>query len=177
MGDAQQRTAPPRERWLNLGCGDDYREGWDNVDALPEAPFRVDRCATVKELGAQGMRYSRVLCSHMLEHVPFGWVIEELRQIAGVLVPRGEVVFVVPDITKLPIGAPPELVRRIVYGTGRHEFDHHLWAPTGAVMMALLSLANFVDVRVLPAYAAELRDWKIRDRDNAAQTIVYARTP
>lgn len=62
-------AAPPL---LNLGCGEDYRPGWVNVDRDPTGRLDVDRRFDIFEVpwplesSSVGLVYMR----HVLEHVP-----------------------------------------------------------------------------------------------------------
>ncbi len=81
---------------LQLGCGPRLKEGWINVDLIPQAdlmldlreplPFDTDSC-------------SIVYAEHFLEHVDYpGPASELLKECARVLSPGGTISLAVPDI-------------------------------------------------------------------------------
>jgi len=55
-------------RRLNLGCGDDYREGWVNIDINPDVKADIHRDLN-KGLPFDDNSVDEVWCSHLLEHL------------------------------------------------------------------------------------------------------------
>lgn len=55
-------------RWLNIGCGHFFREGWVNLDKFKEG--RVDMLADLEQgLPFKDETFDYVYASHVLEHV------------------------------------------------------------------------------------------------------------
>lgn len=81
---------------LNLGCGEDYRPGWTNVDkvAAVDPDYVVDLEHTPWPFpdGA----FDRVLAAHVIEHLPD--MVAALRELARVLAAGGRAE------VRLPIG-------------------------------------------------------------------------
>ena len=83
---------------LNLGCGEDYREGYVNVDvrALPllDIKWRVDDLGEyVRDQSAE-----EILALDVLEHFPVGEVSEALDEWVRMLAPGGVLQIKVPDL-------------------------------------------------------------------------------
>lgn len=175
MDEKQPRAVTGVPTQLNLGCGDDYRRGWWNVDAHKGHGVVADVQGDAVSIGRRGYKFDRILCSHMIEHVHWVMVLDELRAIRLLLAPRGEACFVFPDASKLEPGDPDELMVRTLWGTRRHSGDYHWWAPTVPLVSNLLLLAGYAHIRSVSATNHDAREWKIRDLDNHAQSIVIAR--
>jgi predicted SAM-dependent methyltransferase len=80
---------------LNLGCGDNIMEDHTNVDKFhPAADVRADMSDLPFEDGAA----THILCSHVLEHIPFQEEEAVWTEMFRVLKwPEGELVVEVPD--------------------------------------------------------------------------------
>ena len=84
---------------LNVGCGMDYLEGFDNLDGDIEIKAEI-HC----ELDSEDVRipvddnsYDYIYCSHVLEHI---WHLPQLKKEFGrILRPGGRLVVVVPEYT------------------------------------------------------------------------------
>lgn len=81
---------------LNLGCGEDYRDGWVNVDVVPECdPDLVVNLSSFPWPFAAAS-FDRILAGHVFEHLPS--IGDALAECGRILRPGGTV-----DI-RLPIG-------------------------------------------------------------------------
>ena len=80
---------------LNLGCGNDYREGWVNLDSVffkGEADVRVD--LEEADLPFEDSFFDEIYASHVLEHViALPQLMDELQR---VIKPTGELHVRVP---------------------------------------------------------------------------------
>ena len=82
---------------LNIGCGDDVLDGWDNCDAYPTNKFVIE--ADVLTLrGIKSNHYDLVSAHMVLEHVHVDLISTALHQISRVLKVGGAVNIVVPDM-------------------------------------------------------------------------------
>lgn len=85
---------------MNVGCGDDYREGYINIDGS-DALRRIDKCINLpKEKLSEYFQENSVdyiLCNDFLEHHFHFEAIEILRDFRFILKPRGVVDIRVPD--------------------------------------------------------------------------------
>jgi len=96
---------------LNLGCGDDIREGWINIDLAPGPG--VDRVWNLEEtpLPYEDGTIDEIFASHVIEHLyPHQWH-ELIRDFHRMLRPGGR------------------LEIRVPYGIGRHNSHtyHRSW--------------------------------------------------
>ena len=136
---------------LNLGCGNDRRDGYVNVDIRPDAPADlhedVANLASVHDEQAEG-----VLALDILEHFPTTETESVLAEWHRVLAPGGALVVRVPNMTALAhaliAGSPdPALIIRNIYGGHRwgpggcYDTHHTGWTP--AMLESLLDRAGF----------------------------------
>jgi len=69
---------------LNLGCGDDYKEGWINVDISDNVKSDVKHDLNVIPFPFRDRQFSYIEASHVLEHIDrknFVLVMKELHRI------------------------------------------------------------------------------------------------
>jgi len=101
-------------RRLNFGCGNDYREGWDNADLYAKkADFRFDFDKFPYPLG--GELYDYIFTSQVLEHL---WHPDKaMQEFYRILKPGGTVEIIVPHYTT----------------AGDHNFRHKSHFSTGAI--------------------------------------------
>lgn len=108
---------------LNLGCGDDYREGWVNADHRPEVnpdilldldylplPFRTDS-------------FDCIMVDNVLEHVQDQLAV--LRELHRISEPGAELTFRGPHWNSPGAWVDPTHTRPFSIRT----FDHYLGAP------------------------------------------------
>lgn len=85
-----------REMRLHLGCGENYREGWTNVDCVksvnPDQVVNLDETPWPWKDGS----IAKIYASHVFEHLES--VEDALRECARILIPNGVLV------VELPIG-------------------------------------------------------------------------
>lgn len=80
---------------INLGCGDDIREGWINVDLYSNtADVQAGILDFVKGLDDDSVDV--VLCSHVLEHLPRNRLPMLFKEISRVIKPGGTFKIVSP---------------------------------------------------------------------------------
>ncbi len=100
---------------VNMGCGNDYREGWVNVDV--EKTVRADKHASFLEFPwpFEDGSVDEVLLSHVVEHVPTVMVegrdalVVMLEELHRILAPGGKVVIKIPHWNRparLTLGNP-----------------------------------------------------------------------
>ena len=83
-------------RLLNVGCGENAREGWVNLDLHPGAG--VLGCDVGRGLPFADGEFDALYCSHVLEHLPRDEAPLLARECLRVLRPGGVGRFVVPDL-------------------------------------------------------------------------------
>lgn len=79
---------------LNLGSGEDYREGWFNVDISPDVSPDMAFDLAREEWPLPSDHYDMVLCAHVLEHLDDPTA--AMQECARVLAPGGTLEVRVP---------------------------------------------------------------------------------
>lgn len=136
---------------LNLGAGDDRREGYVSYDIRPEV---ADVVGDVRSLPFPDCSVTDILAFDVLEHLPPVWSLPTLLEWRRVLVDSGRLTLRVPNLFQLARWIVENHCRReaIVNIYGGHkfgpdgEFDHHCagWCPED--MFNLLDEAGFGSV-------------------------------
>ncbi len=151
---------------LNLGCGDDIRPGFVNVDKFPLNESVVQ--ADLPNLPFEDEQADEVLLSHVLEH--FGYADGELlcREIHRVLKPGGYAFIEVPDIQWCMaqfLGAPEPngytnpsydyntthrwgLWAQALWGDQHHDGLFHKWGYTAHRLLHLLNHVGFSAIEI-----------------------------
>ena len=80
---------------LNVGCGEDIRPGYLNIDPFADGPVLRMEAA---RLGFTGHSVDEIFSSHMLEHLSKHEVMDVLVEWNRVLKPTGKVEIIVPDL-------------------------------------------------------------------------------
>jgi predicted SAM-dependent methyltransferase len=84
-------------RKLNLGCGPDLRDGWDNADQLD---YGGNDIVDMRQLRYGDENFDLVVCNHALQMLTYGELPGALGEIRRVLKPGGIVRIMVPDMLK-----------------------------------------------------------------------------
>lgn len=89
-------VGPAAANRLHLGCDEDYREGWCNVDINPDVPVdaRLDVTATPWPFPDEQFRV--VEANHLIEHFDRETIVEVFRESSRVLVGGGLLRVTVP---------------------------------------------------------------------------------
>lgn len=128
---------------LNLGCGEYRAEGWTNVDRRDHDGPRPDIVASILQLPFEDGSAERVYCGHVLEHLDYEQELPTaLAEVRRVLADDGELMVVGPDIERAR-ASYPEAIPDIENGAGRWPGDAHLWIPTEATTLDVLTEAGF----------------------------------
>jgi ubiquinone/menaquinone biosynthesis C-methylase UbiE len=140
---------------LNLGAGDDRREGFISVDLRPEVADVV--CDARKlEHWADGT-VDEILAEDILEHLPASETADVLAEWARVLRPGGTLTVKVPNLFQLAraivaytdIGRLDTVTALIRHVMGGHKFgpegswDTHHWNFVPATLQEALEAAGF----------------------------------
>lgn len=151
---------------LNLACGDDYREGYINIDVRVDAKF--DILASVDKLPYGEGSIDEIVAQDILEHFPRSKTLDLLAEWRRVLKVGGKLNLRVPNMAALaalllggvgPLGnhhithsarATTDLVIENIYGGHRWGpdgvYDAHHWGWTLASMRVDLEKAGFAVV-------------------------------
>ncbi len=87
-------------KYLNLGCGSRYLDGWMNLDISPVSPD-VQACDLLNGLPFSDNTFDFLYHSHLLEHIPKAKVADVLIECCRVLKPGCVVRVVVPDLESI----------------------------------------------------------------------------
>jgi predicted SAM-dependent methyltransferase len=161
----QIKTLPTTVK-LNLGCGNDIRPGYINVDKFPASPDVVQ--GNLPDLPFGDDSADEILLSHVLEH--FGYADGEYlcREIHRVLKPTGIVDIEVPDIQWCMaqfLGAPElngysdpsydyntehrwGLFAQAIWGDQHNDGLYHKWGYTAQRLLYLLNHIGFSAIEV-----------------------------
>ncbi|MBT4136988.1 MAG: methyltransferase domain-containing protein, partial [Candidatus Latescibacteria bacterium] len=137
---------------LNLGCGEDRRAGYINVDAyVPTADLQMD----IFDLQMEGGIVDEVFSSHMLEHLSKFEVPKALTEWHRVLKPGGRLCLNLPDLEWCMAQwlRTPEEQRwgwtlDTIYGLQTHDGEYHKTGFTVARAEQLMEAAGFANVKV-----------------------------
>ena len=84
---------------VNIGCGNDYFDGWINIDADPNMNPDIQMWLGEEPIPLEDNSVDSILASHILEHVP---KLPELKmELARILKDNGNLIIVVPDYTSM----------------------------------------------------------------------------
>lgn len=147
-------TSKPRK--LNLGCGEDIREGYDNIDLYFPDPrvIKMD----IRHLTYADNTVEEVLASHVLEHLAFRDVDVVIKEMHRVLKPEGRVFIDVPDLEALVmmwLNLPEEerwgtqsMAFVGIFGLQDHEGNFHKTGFTAARLGKVLTEAGFQSIEI-----------------------------
>lgn len=82
---------------LHLGCGNDYKEGYINVDLYPQPGDRVDEIWDISSVPRSDNTVDEILSSHVIEHFDFNTGQKVLLEWYRVLKPGGVLKIETPD--------------------------------------------------------------------------------
>lgn len=156
---------PPRQRQLNIGCGDCYAPGWVNVDF--GTPHKHDITADItKRLPFPDNTFDRLYAGHVLEHLEPVDVVVVLRELGRVATKYGQLAVVGPDVTRA--GAmhaagtlDDEFLRQVVHGGDRWQGDQHLWPSTPERTVRYLRVAGWALPKETPLTALSQINWPV----------------
>ncbi len=140
---------------LNLGGGDDRREGYTNVDLRSDC---ADVNADVRRLPFSSNSASDILALDILEHLPPSSTMSVLRHWYDILEPGGQLTLRVPNMYQLSRALvcyyenvshdAVEMVITNMYGGQRWgvdgEWDRHYWGWTPVGLETILREVGFV---------------------------------
>ena len=146
---------------LNIGCGDDIRPGYLNIDRFaPGAGIRMD----ASRLAFADRSVDEIFSSHMLEHLSKYEVPEFLGEWNRVLKPGGKVEIIVPDLPwcmrqwlRLPDSARWDWALDTIYGLQDSPGEFHKTGFSAERLHRLLQEAGFSAVEVTTRFDHGMR--------------------
>lgn len=143
---------------LNLGCGEDHRDGWKNIDIRDDVD--PDVVADISDLPYQDNSIDTILAQDVLEH--FEEPVPVLKEWRRLLTDDGTLIIRVPDWNVLGDrdyweGEPIRQIEKDVYGGHKNPFDQHHTLWTKELMFERLRDAgyttmNIVEMRTRPVH-------------------------
>ena len=142
-------TTPKREEVkINLGCGNDIRPGYINVDKYNNTGA-VDYNWDLAKLEVEDGSVDEIYTSHVFEHVPINEVYGVLEEWERALRPGGKIVMRLPNLeteVKIWLNTPDDRkwfeVHRI-FGSQSHEGNTHFNGHNPESLKALIERFNF----------------------------------
>lgn len=146
---------------LNLGCGNDIREGYTNIDIRKTHPD-VLQCP-IEILHFEDNSVDEILAIDVMEHLPYIAHDRMFMRFYGWLKPNGKLIIEVPDLQKISralaqeddVLKSEELIKKIYGGQGYSE-NHHQWGFTKDTLKSALKLCGFL------VEEKECWEWNIR---------------
>ena len=110
---------------VNLGAGNDIRDGWCNVDMRPGEG--IDIVCDVSNLPFDGNSIEKIYASDVLEHIMYADVPTTLKEWHRVLARKGTITIKVPSLSTIATNYVRHMIDtkefvRLVYG-GQEEGD------------------------------------------------------
>lgn len=162
---------------VNFGCGEQYAEGWLNVDHAG-MPHHKDLTLDVRGPLPWSGQVEAAYVGHLLEHLYVDEVIVFLRRLRAALHPDGELMVVGPDCVRaegLELSQTLEVpLEQIRHGAGRWQGDVHRWECTSWAVWRLLQVTGWVDIRDIGIENVPAR-WPVAFRGPRWQCAVSAR--
>lgn len=82
---------------LHLACGEEYKEGYINVDLYPSSTIRVDQSFDIKQIPYADNSVDEIVALHVIEHFDFFEGQVALKEWYRVLKPGGKLLVETPD--------------------------------------------------------------------------------
>lgn len=143
---------------LHLGCGERYIDGWENIDWSDK--YKVDYCL---DLGKDALPFnddsiSRVISSHLIEHLDRWGGLYHLREIYRTMKPGGELILAFPDIKKIvdcfegrdrtvSVSGNHKWLIEAIFETHKDETVIHKYGYTDITLKSLLEEIGFTNIQ------------------------------
>lgn len=144
---------------LNLGCGNDYREGWINIDNQSQFQGKIDKKADFMTLKWKNNSVDEILANHIAMYITLEEMPKILKRWYGWLKKGGELTLETGNlysICKQIIQAKTlgDLNGRDGVGQlfGLENTAGHKWCYTPETMIHLLKETGFKKIEVFPGF-------------------------
>lgn len=134
---------------LNLGSGNDYRQGYVNIDIRTN--IKADKHWNIKDLQYEDNTVDEIVIQDVLEH--FKNPVKILKECHRVLNLGGVLIIRVPDWEKISKpefwkNRPFDKCENKVLGGRKNNYDRHKSLFTTEVLKKRLNKADFTDIRI-----------------------------
>lgn len=172
---------------VNVGCGQFYATGWENVDRVRNEQVNPDVVAGLANLPYADATVDRVYAGHVLEHVALDAFDAHMAEVGRVLAPTGSACFVGPDVYKVLDDWKHDrcgfdLVMRALEGPdsscgGTETWDGscHTFNASEARVVGMVR-RTFPAAYAVPILAAELDEWPVPFRETWQWAIIVPPT-
>ncbi len=153
---------------LNLGSGNDKREGYINIDSNRQ--FNPDLVMDVRVLDFQPNEVDEILARDILEHIPIAECELTLKHWFAILKPGGKIIIQTPNlqtiaenINALSISNKIDLINvmiKRIFGGQDYDGNFHQNGFTPFTLQCLLNKIGFREITVYP-----VKDLKTPDYD------------
>src|SRR3989339_224838 len=149
---------------LNLGCGEDYREGYVNIDnnTAVNADIYSD---FINKIPAKDNSVQEIFCKNLFEHVPNP--LNFLMEIKRVLVKGGRAIIITSNASYLIYHFPRKKAYHDSYNLTSHKDDKHYFMFQKGHLVAFSNKAG-LKIRKLKYYISNTK----MGRDNSFQKII-----
>lgn len=161
---------------VNLGCGNDYRHDWINIDGDKqiEAEMHCELDTENPEIYLPDESVDLIYASHVLEHI---WYLPQLKtELLRMLKPGGYIVVIVPEYTSLDAWGDDTHCR----GFSSNSFAPAFWPGCDVKVVQKLNIQKFHDEQPYPyawilAIMQKEGEWDPAPKVVVADTTEYCR--
>lgn len=144
---------------LNLGCGEDLREDYLNID-IRKLPG-VDTVADITLFDFSSLReVDYIVMQHVLQYIPRGKFLTVLQSLFKCLQPGGHLEIRLPNLKKIcsqchlngvsgELGFPEEMIIGLLYGAQTHQYDIVYNGFTSDYLQGILNTIGFEIISVV----------------------------
>ena len=144
---------------LNLGCGNDIRFGYINIDIRPLKGVNLVLDLENQSLPFQDNLVSEIVAQDIIEHVSYYKVENLLKECFRVLKPKGTIYIRTPDLEQIYVKAVVEkqtlgdkkgykLLSYWIFGGFKNPYDYHKCIFTKELLKELLEEIGFKVVKL-----------------------------
>ena len=150
---------------INLGCGEDYKEGWINIDKDPK--HRAEMTCDIETFSTLDYSADEILLSHVLMYLRPEQLKPLLIRWYGWLKEGGKLTMETADFRKLCNIVSTEPVEDIVMSDGminifgKENEPPHTWGWTSRSLITLLEEIGFKNIVRTDGDKKPLRDFKL----------------
>ena len=145
---------------INLGCGDDIKEGYMNIDVLPESDkFNLDENTTYSQADVTNLLWlpvndvEEIFARDVIEHIPIPRLRNALKTWHMVLRPGGKLIIQTPNLKRIAeeiLNGKEEVGLSRIFANSVNIQDWHKSGFTPDILKEFLISLGFKTVKVFP---------------------------